>query len=282
MLRHVFCCLAPEASGDGPRIAAVRFAAGYGATLTGLFVRKPPPAPFPPMADPMIPTFPSPAMLKAYEDEVRAHEAAQDELARAAAARFEEDCRAARLASRTLIRTGEPGSEIVSGARTADLVVAGRGQHEDSTLGSVSGWLVRHLARPVMLVGRPFDALSRIAVAYDGSLGAERALALSADIAASWKGPALEVHLIHARRPDEPHSADLAAAEHYLDVYGVRARTHDVVGRPADAIVEMAERADADLLIMGAYGHSLIREVMLGSTTQEIIARWRHPLLVWR
>ena len=39
---------------------------------------------------------------------------------------------------------------------------------------------------------------------------------------------------------------------------------------------------NADLLVMGAYGHSLVREVLLGSTTRSVIARWHRPILLWR
>ena len=279
MLRHILCAIAPDASADGPRTAAVQFGAGYGATVSGLFVRKLAPPPYPPMGDPMTPAFPSEQMLRSYEEEVRAHETAQDDSERAATARFDEACMAGRVTGRMFTRSGNPAEEIVAGAKFADLVVAGRGQREDSTLGSVSGWLVRHLSRPVMLVDEPTDGLSRIAVAYDGSSGAERALALVADIASAWKGPAIEVYLLHAAHvPVE----EVARAERYLDIYGVRHRAHAVAGRAADGIVELAERHDVDLLAMGAYGHSLLREVVLGSTTQEVVARWRRPLLLWR
>lgn len=282
MLRHVYVCLQAGTPDDGCLETSVQFARGYGAWLSGLYIREPAPPPYPPLADPLLPSFPSAEMMQEYRRESEDHERRQDALEAATVQRFSETCRSAGIGHRMHVRTGDPKSEIPAGVKTADLVIVGRGQREDSPLGSVSGWLVRHLARPVLLAGRPLHGVKRVLVAYDGSHGAERALSLAADIASRWRDHGVRVHLLHARRVGEPQDHGIAIAEHYLDVYEIERETHQHIGLAGDVIPETAERIGADLVVMGAYGHSLVREVLLGSTTQAVIARWRGPLLLWR
>ena len=284
MLRHTLVCLEGKPSGNDVLLSAVRFAAGYGAWLSGLYVRDPAPPPFLPTVDPMFPSFPSPQSLEAYKEEIEQHERKQDLLQATAYQAFYQVCRDGGVEGKLVTRTGDPREIIPAAARTADLVIAGRGAGEDSTLGSVAGSLVRHLARPVLLIGEPLRELTRVAVAYDATLGGERALSLGADVAARWRNHPVFVDLVHALAPGTADAEDpeIAKAEHYLDIYELEHATHSAAGRAADVIVEQAERVNADLLVMGAYGHSLVREVLLGSTTQSVIARWRRPILLWR
>lgn len=282
MLRHIVACIHAGTPGGASLDSAVRVAEKFGGWLTGLYVRDPPPTAVPPVIDPTFPTWPTPAMLAMQERAVADHERRQDELQADAAQELADCCRGSGVDGELKVRTGDAKDEILVGATTADLVVMGRGKDEGSTLGSLAGWLVRHLAHPVMLVGRqPLD-LARIGVAYDGSHGAQRALAVAAEIASRWKGVAVSVELIHARSRADEGGAALEAAENYLGRYDVKRHTHHAPGEPSDVILEMAERLDVDLLVAGAYGHSLVREVVLGSTTQEVMARWRLPLLLCR
>ena len=53
-------------------------------------------------------------------------------------------------------------------------------------------------------------------------------------------------------------------------------------GHPDEAIVSVVERTDADLLVMGAYGHSRIRNLIIGSTTTALLRACTVPVLVVR
>ena len=48
----------------------------------------------------------------------------------------------------------------------------------------------------------------------------------------------------------------------------------------ADAIVELAAEVDADLVVMGCYGHSRLREQMFGGVTRAFLARPPAPILM--
>jgi len=66
----------------------------------------------------------------------------------------------------------------------------------------------------------------------------------------------------------------LAPAEAYLSHHGVVPQKRVVVGsKPSSVICGLVSSGGVDLVIMGAYGHSPIREVLLGSTTERILSQ---------
>lgn len=280
MLRHMLTCLPIHGPHEACLDTSLRFAAGYGAWLTGVVVREPPPLAYPMVGNPMDPGFPSGEMLVAMQRDMELHETREDEAQRLLLQRFAGACRKHGVPGGTLVRTGSVREHIAVAAVTADLVCVGRGEREGAPLGSTTGWLARHLARPILIAGQMTRPLARIAVAFDGSAAAGRALSLAADIAKRWRDP-VTVDVVHVRTTDTP--ADfMDQAAHYLKVYEVQHRVHELPGRAGEGIAAAAQSLDADLLVMGAYGHTLVRELLLGSTTQEVISRWAGPILLWR
>jgi nucleotide-binding universal stress UspA family protein len=63
-------------------------------------------------------------------------------------------------------------------------------------------------------------------------------------------------------------------AEH-LARHGARVTTHFLRtrGRAGDALIDFAVRQDADLIVLGAYGHSRLREWILGGVTHDLLDR---------
>lgn len=280
MLRHVLTCLPIHGPHEACLETSLRFAAGYGSWLTGMVVREPAPLPYPMVGNPMDPGFPSGEVLAEMQREVDRHEAREDEAQRSLLQRFAAACRKHEVPGGTLVRCGSVRDHIAVAAVTADLVCVGRGEREGTPLGSTAGWLARNLSRPVLIAGKMPRPLARIAVAFDGSAAAGRALSLAADIAKRWREK-VHIDLVHVRTTDTPGDF-LDQAAHYLKVYEIDHQRHEVPGKAATEIVAVAERLQSDLLVMGAYGHYLVRELLLGSTTQEVVSRWAGPLLLWR
>lgn len=281
MLRQLLVCLEPSPGNHECQEAAVDMGVHAGVALTGVFVRRPPPlTPVPPLPTPVfaggyaIPDGP-------LDERVIAHQAVQDRMEREAFDAFVRRARGSGLRVDTVARTGALRSELVAAARATDLVLIGRGHAADeSLLTGVTGALVRAAGRPVLIVGRWREPLSTIAVAYDGSAGADRALAVAAELVTRWSGPKPGIVLlgVTADAADEP--AFLEPARHYLHACDLSPRTVLATGDPAAGIASLARTVDADLLCMGAYGHSLIREALLGSTTQQVLASWPRALLL--
>lgn len=80
---------------------------------------------------------------------------------------------------------------------------------------------------------------------------------------------------------DEAEKA-LRPARKQLQKAGARPNVQFVVGRPASEIDAIAEKEDVDLLVLGSKGHSAFGGLILGSVTNEVLARTQRPTLVIR
>jgi len=124
-------------------------------------------------------------------------------------------------------------------------------------------------------------------VAYDGSEHAESAVRHALDMARRLGGarivlvnvqpPAMsgEVsNLLTAEEVMEQHleagREALAGARRLLEEAGVPFETEIAIGRPAEAIVEQAQRCGADAIVMGASSHGPVRSLVLGSVVSKV------------
>ena len=124
-------------------------------------------------------------------------------------------------------------------------------------------------------------------VAYDGSEHAESAVRYALEMArrlgaarivlVNVQPPAMsgEVsNLLTAEEVMEQHLAEgrkvLSGAALLLEQAGVPFESEIAIGRPADAIVEYAQRVSADAIVMGASSHGPVRSLMLGSVVSKV------------
>jgi nucleotide-binding universal stress UspA family protein len=68
----------------------------------------------------------------------------------------------------------------------------------------------------------------------------------------------------------------------YLEAHEVAGTVLEAKGDSGEQIVEFAKSTDADLIVMGAYGHSKVRELVVGSTTTFVINHAACPVLLAR
>ncbi|NIA70145.1 universal stress protein [Pelagibius litoralis] len=174
--------------------------------------------------------------------------------------------------------TGREAEQVERFGRLSDVIVlpypgAADGDGEATLDAALFG-----SGRPVLLA--PADAgpgLGKtIAVAWDGSK--EGACAVTAALPLLAK--AEKVVAITAREGDE---ADPSALARYLAGHGIEAKTWAYTPGSesiADGLLEQADHANADMLVMGAYGHSRLRERILGGATQGVLERSKIPVLM--
>ena len=74
----------------------------------------------------------------------------------------------------------------------------------------------------------------------------------------------------------------LAPVRAFAEKHGWKAHATYGVGHPPDAIVTHAKAINADLIVMGAHGHSPLGTMILGSVTNAVLARCRIPVLLIR
>jgi len=173
------------------------------------------------------------------------------------------------------------GRQASVAARYADLFLAMRpsaGSDEEMRwMGLVEGVLFGS-SRGVYLVpdGRRAAPIKRVVIGWNGSREAARAVAE----AMPFLRKAAKVVVLTAERDPVADELDTRLARH-LDRHDVKATLHDVRSRdPADAILAEAAAIEADMIVIGAYGHSRLREWMLGGVTRDLMLRSPLPLLL--
>ena len=167
----------------------------------------------------------------------------------------------------------EPADFLAEQARAADLVVVGRaGKDEtpDPTLGLAPSDLVMTAGRPVLVIPPGLDRLSaaRIVLAWKDTREARRALT----DALPFLKAAEEVFVTGVG--DENAPADVPDVAAFLARHGVAAKpvTEAMTdGRPAAALLRVAQRVNADLVVAGAFGHSRMREWVFGGVTRDLL-----------
>ena len=164
-----------------------------------------------------------------------------------------------------------------------DLLVLGkRGESADFArlhLGSTLERVLRASTRPVLVASRAHRPIGRVLLAFDGSVSSRKAIELAA------RSPLLNglgCHVLMAASEDRAATAHMDWAHALLDAAGVAHRSEIIPGNAEEVIGGYVERHGIDLLVLGAYGHSRIRELLLGSTTTALIRRCLVPALVVR
>jgi nucleotide-binding universal stress UspA family protein len=191
---------------------------------------------------------------------------------------FAGQCASRGISASAEVKTGVPGEIISKTAIAYDIVILSRTGYNRiaNARETIDSWIapvVRDSVRPVLIAGAEFKEgtdIRSVLVAYDGSLHAARALLPAAELAAR---PGVDCRLVTVAHSEEAGNDLLAPAEAFLRHHGVTPRTQVLLSsKPPDAICELVTSGGVDILIMGAYGHSPIREVLFGSTTERILA----------
>lgn len=162
---------------------------------------------------------------------------------------------------------------LIEQARVADLVIIGRQGQDDEIdwrLGIVPGDVILDLGRPVLLVPPAVTELSanRVIVAWKDAREARRALSDSMPFLMA----ADEVLLVSIG--DNSASRGMEDIAAYLSRRGVRPPRLIHAAQQASVfshLLEVADSEDADLIVAGAYGHSRLREWVLGGVTRELL-----------
>ncbi len=166
-----------------------------------------------------------------------------------------------------------------------DVIVLGkRGENANFArehLGSNMERVVRASSKPVLATNRAYREVKRVVFAYDGGHSCRRALAF---LERSEALADLDFRLVTVAEDGEEEAASrhLAHAEGRLKEAGYTPMREMLSGEVGTAISDYIEQQDIDLLIMGAYGHSRIRYLLIGSTTTEMMRRCQVPVLCFR
>ena len=223
--------------------------------------------------------------LPPYHELLPAIESGLEAKAEAILTEFREQCEAAGLHPDTKKVVGVIDETIVEeGRRCCDWVLlAQRGEHfhlgRGAILGSTAQSVVRGSGKPVLVTPEHFREIKTMALAYDGSAPADNALRLAAELSqrAGWP---LSVVII---TDDEALGAKLSQkAKDLLVPPAVDSTVIIRKGKEDKELLRFIREGSTDLLVMGAYGHNRLRELLLGSTTSSVIRKSTIPVLLTR
>jgi nucleotide-binding universal stress UspA family protein len=169
--------------------------------------------------------------------------------------------------------------------KDSDLIILGkRGEAADFAsghLGANVDRIVRSSHKPCLVTPREFKPIERILVAYDGSLSGKKILQFLGDTP-FFKG--LELHLLTVGKnnSDQTAIARLDEAKQGLQGAGFEPVCSLLEGESEKVIANYITQHDISLLLMGAYGHSRIRHLVIGSTTAQLLRSSNIPVLLFR
>jgi nucleotide-binding universal stress UspA family protein len=196
---------------------------------------------------------------------------------------FKKTCEEKLLPCKTRQCTGIIPNIIAEEGKKVDIIImAQRGEHaqwSSGLLGSTTESVVRKAPRPVMVTPQQFHPFSTVLAPYDGSSESNKALKIACEFVFSMKLP---FRVLVVTNSEEKGDEIAREAEEFIGPYQLNAKVEWVKGEAHDEILDYAGQNAIDLIIMGAFGHSRVRELILGGTTAYIVRKSPVPVLLYR
>ncbi|WP_254566297.1 universal stress protein [Oscillatoria sp. HE19RPO] len=168
---------------------------------------------------------------------------------------------------------------------SSDLIVLGkRGEaasFASSHLGANLERIVRSSRKPCLVVPLEYQPIDRVLLAYDGSSTAKKMLQFIGE-SPLFKGVDLHIVKVATSKDSPTVNSRLQEAEQALQGSGFKPVICRLEGEPEKAIASYITEQNISLLLMGAYGHSRIRHLVIGSTTAQMLRSSKIPVLLFR
>ncbi len=161
-------------------------------------------------------------------------------------------------------------------------VLGRRGESAEQTqrdLGRNVEHVVRRLHQPILTITEYFTEPNRVMIAFDGGVVTRRGVEM---VAASPLFKGFRIHLLMSGRQGREAPKQLEWARTTLESAGFDAPAALIPGDAERVIAKAVQDQDIDMLIMGAYGHSPLRNLFLGSKTSDLLRSARIPTLLLR
>tara|TARA_R110000823_G_scaffold171736_7_gene304155 strand:+ start:30969 stop:31826 length:858 start_codon:yes stop_codon:yes gene_type:complete len=199
-----------------------------------------------------------------------------------------QDCKNRALAAGAVAVNGEQRHDQLLEALLAyeeitRLFVIGRlgGDHDlqQQTIGTHVENVVRGIHTPILMATGKFSTPGNYMLAYDGSDTALKAIdrVASSPLLANLPG-----HMVMVGNDTPANRKSLEEACLRLSGTGLKVQPHLLQGNVIEALVDFQHRFEIELKVMGAYGHSRIREFIVGSNTTRMLGSSTVPVLILR
>jgi nucleotide-binding universal stress UspA family protein len=275
MIKRVLVNLTVDGRRDPAPDFAITVATTFGASLTGVAFAH----------EPVI----SPSIIAGMPaDLIHSMRAQSEKAAKDTIERFAAAAKAAGVSAQTRMVTATyAGAADLFGrmGRTFDVVLIGQAEpDEDVPEDMIVENALFESGRPIVVVPyiqRDPIKLDRIMVCWDGSRAAARAVGDALPLLARSK----QIDVVIVKGKDGPDESPATAADcaQHLAGHGLNAKVVRLIGADidvADMLLSYAADSGADFMVMGGYGHSKLREIILGGVTRAILASMTIPVLM--
>jgi nucleotide-binding universal stress UspA family protein len=193
-------------------------------------------------------------------------------------------CTTAGVTGKRLQEVGDPASSILAQAQRYDLIMLGQETHFKAMPGGspcdTLDKVLHSPPRPVVVTPASLGDGKTAVIGFDGSLQASRTLAayVSTGLATMYENV---VVTIATEFEEATRTAERAID--YLALHGVPVKPRPVETRldPASILLDHAKQLQAGLVVMGAFGHSPLREFFFGSTTRGVLRDSNVPVMLY-
>lgn len=163
------------------------------------------------------------------------------------------------------------------------LLIIGRGGADSSrsnhSLGSHIEAVARSLHRPILVTANRYKKPEKVMLAFDASPTAYKTVQMLAD---SQLCTGLPIHMVMAGSDSQDNRQALEKARSLLVSSGFEVHAQIRPGEVESVLHAYQAEHAIDLLVMGAYGHSRIRQFLVGSTTTTMLRTATMPVLLLR
>jgi nucleotide-binding universal stress UspA family protein len=184
---------------------------------------------------------------------------------------------------------GDPADSILKYSKDSDLIVmGGRGENEKEVyaLGSIAKKVVMHTRCPV-LIAKKISAVSSLLVCVDASNNSMQALHYALKLAEKTGSKITLLNVQERRLYDSSPKAAKDLGEKILSkALGVIEKTEMKVdkklefGNPSERIVDVAEKGDYDLIVLGSRGLGTVNRFLLGSVSDGVSNKAKCSVLI--
>jgi len=263
--------------------AAFEVAKAFGSHVAGVYVRPDPSEVLPYLGEGISAGVIQEIMDASREAAKLAAAAARatlDHAAKAAGASVQQPA-AAGIGASFHVREGLAEDVLTEEARLSDLIVFDvPAESKDVALRAALESALLNGRKPILLVPHQATRIigAKVAIGWDG--GAAAAHAVSAAIPLLSRAEAIEIFNVTTGPID---TVQMDRLRDYLRLHGLTAVEHGInpgSQSTAAALIDGAQRAGAGMLVIGGYGHSRLRELVLGGVTRHVFANVDMPILM--
>ena len=275
MIKDIVANLAVGGTRDVATDFAVSVATAFDAHLTGVAFR------YEPLIPVMVDMYGIPA------DVIESQRIENEKEAKAAVGKLDEAAKRVAVSAQARVlevQVASAPSVFAHIARRFDLSVIGQPEPDKPALDRlIVEAALFDSGRPVLVVPyiqRAGLKLDRVMVCWDGSRSAARGVGDAMPFIVRAKAAEIVIVATESAKSDEMPGADIA---HHLARHGAKVEVERIVSTEIDVastILSHAADTSADLLVVGGYGHSRLREFILGGATRGILAAMTVPTLM--